>query len=281
MKSIEQRFEELGLALPAAPQRGGNYAPWRIHGDVLYLAGVIAIREGAMTHVGQVGAAHTIETGYAAAQGLLRRIEALEPSLRASGPPPLWAMPQFYAFCPMVKTCRRRWRKPTAPMPPRADGSATSGSNGNSPHGWLDVLPETFSVLQSSEALVVHLSWIDRYKNLYDPATHARIVRARSWTSIQIDRARETRDAFHAWLAARFGEHPCIALPSVPCPAVGKSALDEAFRAALLRLTSPASISGAPALCLPIPFGHRLSLGWQVLFRDVDIPAMRAVLNDR
>ena len=56
MPIIEDKLKELGLTLPAAPVAGGSYLPHRINGNTLILAGVISVREGVMTHVGQVGA---------------------------------------------------------------------------------------------------------------------------------------------------------------------------------------------------------------------------------
>ena len=56
------------MALPPPPSPGGNYVPYRINGNTLVLAGVIAIRDGVVTHAGQVGREQTVEGGYAAAQ---------------------------------------------------------------------------------------------------------------------------------------------------------------------------------------------------------------------
>lgn len=68
MSAIETKLAALGLALPPPPSPGGNYLPFRINGNTLYLAGTISIRDGVLTHAGKVGAEQTIETGYAAAR---------------------------------------------------------------------------------------------------------------------------------------------------------------------------------------------------------------------
>lgn len=68
MESIEDKLSALGLQLPQPPAPGGNYLPWRQVGNMLYLAGVIAVQDGKMTHIGQVGSTQTIESGYAAAR---------------------------------------------------------------------------------------------------------------------------------------------------------------------------------------------------------------------
>ena len=68
MNVIEAKITALGLSLPPPPTPGGNYVPYRINGNTLVLAGVIAIRDGVVTHAGQVGREQTVESGYAAAQ---------------------------------------------------------------------------------------------------------------------------------------------------------------------------------------------------------------------
>ena len=64
---IETRLKELGIILPVLPQPGGNYVPARTVGPMVYLAGVISIRDGEII-TGTVGAVRTIEEGYAAAR---------------------------------------------------------------------------------------------------------------------------------------------------------------------------------------------------------------------
>jgi enamine deaminase RidA (YjgF/YER057c/UK114 family) len=68
MDPIEQKLGELGLALPPAPSPAGSYVPYRISGDTLILSGVLNVRDGQVTHTGQVGREQTVETGNAAAQ---------------------------------------------------------------------------------------------------------------------------------------------------------------------------------------------------------------------
>ncbi len=68
MDSIEAKLQELGLTLPAPGAPAGSYVPYRINGNTLILSGVLALRDGAVTHAGQVGREQTVETGNAAAQ---------------------------------------------------------------------------------------------------------------------------------------------------------------------------------------------------------------------
>lgn len=66
--NTEETLEQLGLKLPAAPAAAGNYLPTVRTGNLLYCAGTIAMVDGAMTHVGQVGADQTVESGYESAK---------------------------------------------------------------------------------------------------------------------------------------------------------------------------------------------------------------------
>jgi len=64
----EAKLDELGLSLPEAPASGGNYLPHVRTGNLLYCAGTISVQNGKMTHVGQVGAEQTVESGYESAK---------------------------------------------------------------------------------------------------------------------------------------------------------------------------------------------------------------------
>lgn len=67
MEKIEARLKELGYELPGAPGPGGNYLPYRMVGNQLILSGVIAVRDGKLTHAGQVGKEQTVESAQEAA----------------------------------------------------------------------------------------------------------------------------------------------------------------------------------------------------------------------
>lgn len=85
--SFEAKLVELGLSLPAAPAAGGNYLPAVRTGNLLYLAGTISVRDGKLTHTGQVGATQTVATAYESAKvcvlNALTNIKAAAGSLDA------------------------------------------------------------------------------------------------------------------------------------------------------------------------------------------------------
>ena len=85
--SIEAKIAELGLSLPAAPAAAGNYLPSVRTGNLLFLAGTICVRDGQVTHAGQLGRGQTVASGYEAAKvcalNTLANIKAAAGSLDA------------------------------------------------------------------------------------------------------------------------------------------------------------------------------------------------------
>lgn len=68
MSAVLQRLAELGLSLPDPPVAGGNYLPFRVVGNLVFLPGVISSWNGSLTHKGKVGSDLTIEQGYEGAK---------------------------------------------------------------------------------------------------------------------------------------------------------------------------------------------------------------------
>ena len=64
----EARLAELGLSLPTPPAAAGSYVPTVRTGKLLYCSGTICAVNGQMTHTGQVGREHTVQSGYQAAE---------------------------------------------------------------------------------------------------------------------------------------------------------------------------------------------------------------------
>lgn len=64
----EAKLAELGLTLPNPPAAAGSYVPTVRTGNLLFCAGTICMIDGQMTHTGQVGKEHTIESGAKAAE---------------------------------------------------------------------------------------------------------------------------------------------------------------------------------------------------------------------
>jgi enamine deaminase RidA (YjgF/YER057c/UK114 family) len=61
--SAEARLKELGLVLPPLPKPGGNYVPYRLAGNLLFLSGQ-GPRDDKGLLTGKLGAEITLEEGY-------------------------------------------------------------------------------------------------------------------------------------------------------------------------------------------------------------------------
>ena len=66
--NVEQRLAELGLQLPNPPRPAGNYQPWILSGNLLWLSGQLPIQDGKLIFTGRIGAERTEADGYAAAR---------------------------------------------------------------------------------------------------------------------------------------------------------------------------------------------------------------------
>jgi enamine deaminase RidA (YjgF/YER057c/UK114 family) len=63
-----ERLAQLGLVLPPPPKPAGNYVPFRLAGNLLFLSGVGPQRADGSMITGKVGAEVSIEQGYEAAK---------------------------------------------------------------------------------------------------------------------------------------------------------------------------------------------------------------------
>lgn len=65
---IDQRLAQLGIVLPPPGAPAGNYVPFVIAGDLVFMAGQVARSEGKMAYAGKVGRDLTVDQGQAAAR---------------------------------------------------------------------------------------------------------------------------------------------------------------------------------------------------------------------
>jgi len=68
MTSFEAQVTALGLVLPAPPKPVATYIPVVRTGDLLFLSGMIPLRDGALIMSGKLGNEVSVEQGYEAAQ---------------------------------------------------------------------------------------------------------------------------------------------------------------------------------------------------------------------
>lgn len=66
--SYEQKIAQLGLMLPSPPKPVATYIPAVLAGELLFLSGVIPLRDGKLVFEGKLGRELTVEQGYEAAR---------------------------------------------------------------------------------------------------------------------------------------------------------------------------------------------------------------------
>jgi len=66
--SPETRLAELGITLPAAAAPAGNYVPYVVTGNLVFLSGQLPSRDGVMQFKGHLGKDVSVEEGYQAAR---------------------------------------------------------------------------------------------------------------------------------------------------------------------------------------------------------------------
>ncbi len=65
--AIDQRLAELGLILPEPGSPGGNYVPYVIAGDLVFISGQVCRKDGRLVCAGKVGRGVTVEDARQAA----------------------------------------------------------------------------------------------------------------------------------------------------------------------------------------------------------------------
>lgn len=128
--------------------------------------------------------------------------------------------------------------------------------------------PDTYAILQSTEAYAVHAAWLDEHRARYEPAVWQRIDRGRHWTAAQLESAHFRHAVIKLMWTRFFLTFDFLILPATPFPALRKADCTLENRNRLLALTAPASLGGLPVLTLPIPLSNGLSTGLQIIVSD-------------
>ena len=136
-----------------------------------------------------------------------------------------------------------------------------------------------FNVLQSREAYSIHQSLIEQYVTSYDPQVRDRILRAREWTQDDISMAHHYKEEITSWFNDFFELYDYLVMPICPSPAVPIVDARPELRERTLQLTTPASLSGMPALAVPIWLDDKRSVGLQFIFKNVEPAVPLALLK--
>ena len=68
MGLIDKRLAELGIALPTPAKPIANYVPWVRTGNLVFISGQGAVRDGKIEHTGKVGDTLSVEEAIASAR---------------------------------------------------------------------------------------------------------------------------------------------------------------------------------------------------------------------
>lgn len=139
--------------------------------------------------------------------------------------------------------------------------------------------PQTFSVVQSTDACAVHQAWLDTHADRYDPAVLARIMRGRNWTAADYAAAETHTGQIKAFFQQVWQHYGCLALPAAPTAAPRPGDISDAFRRRILEYTAPASLAQLPALTIPIPLGPGQTHGLQIILPSPNSPWRETLLG--
>lgn len=127
----------------------------------------------------------------------------------------------------------------------------------------LDALYTAFRTVQASEAWAAHGAWIEAHPGALGADVAARFAWASSVTPAEASRAREQLEAARLAIDTALGD-AVLVLPSAASVAPAVDAAGdriEAIRAATLRMTAVAGVTGRPAVSVPGPTAGGAPIG--------------------
>jgi amidase/aspartyl-tRNA(Asn)/glutamyl-tRNA(Gln) amidotransferase subunit A len=140
--------------------------------------------------------------------------------------------------------------------------------------GALDGALKAYVVIQSSEAALVHATWLESHQREYDPVVWARIDMGRRWTATDIAVAHAKQAEVKAAFETILAQHDGLILPAAPFPALTKAECTDENRSRMLRLTHAASLAGAPVITKPVALQDGTTGGLQIVLRDCPTSAI-------
>lgn len=143
---------------------------------------------------------------------------------------------------------------------------------------WSDSA-EIYSTIQASEAAVIHRGCFQHF----EPVIAQRLAWGASFTPAQLQTYRERLNKFRLQMSALFQQFEFLILPSAPIARLYAGHDHTAARKALLRYTTPASLTGSPVVTLPGEhIGAALGTGVQLLaapMNDASLVAFASTLT--
>ena len=110
---------------------------------------------------------------------------------------------------------------------------------------------EIFAPIQASEAAKIHRG----YYAEFEPSIRQRLEWGASLGAVAIAALRARHEAFRARMDTLLAQHELLLLPAAPVVRLAAGADHSQTRQRLLRYTTPASLSGMPAITIPFAAG--------------------------
>lgn len=121
---------------------------------------------------------------------------------------------------------------------------------------------------QGPEAAAVHADLLAAQADAYQPDVRDKLRAAMEVPGWRYVRAREQASAVRSAVDTCLGSCDAILMPTVPIVAPGLDQNELEIRDLLLRNTRPASLTGHPAISIPMPSASRLPVSLQVIAAD-------------
>lgn len=144
--------------------------------------------------------------------------------------------------------------------------------------GELEAARVAYATLQAHEAWQTHGEWIRTAEPEFGPGVAARFARAAEIGPEELAPAEQRRGRLSRLLSGRLADGVALAIPAAPGPSPRLG--DQPDREAIVRLTCPAGLSGAPALALPVGEIAGLPVGLQLVASPGDDEALLETLVD-
>jgi Asp-tRNA(Asn)/Glu-tRNA(Gln) amidotransferase A subunit family amidase len=132
------------------------------------------------------------------------------------------------------------------------------------PAGWQSST-EIYAAIQASEAAAIHRRYLAKLEPTLEPRIAERLRWGASLTNPDLDSLRSRHAHFRAAIAALLAQFDFLMLPAAPVNRLRAGDDFTSARPAILRYTTPFSLSGLPVVTLPgemidAPFGTGIQL---------------------
>jgi Asp-tRNA(Asn)/Glu-tRNA(Gln) amidotransferase A subunit family amidase len=126
---------------------------------------------------------------------------------------------------------------------------------------WWHDSREIFAPIQASEAACYHQGHYDEFES----SIRERLEWGASISASEIETLRKRHTTFRDRMDALLSQHQLLLMPAAPVTRLAAGADHSQTRARLLRYTTPASLSGMPAITIPFHRDHRPAGGMQLI----------------